>query len=146
MNRRGIALLVAIMALGSLAVITATAASLAQREAVLGREALATLKARAAAESALGELAGGFGRELLPVWPGDSTVLPSNYFVGGTARVVVRSLGGPIFAFEATGVVTGAAGLALARVRLELLARVDSAGPDSLLRPRPIPRGWRQIP
>jgi hypothetical protein len=145
-NRRGIALLVAVMALGSLAVMGATAATLAHREAVAGRNALAAVKTRAAAEAALGELAGGFGRESVPLLPGDSIVLSASGFVDATARVVIRSLGGPIFAFEATGEAAGPPGSSRLQVRLELLARLDSAGPDSLLRPRPIPRGWRQIP
>ena len=147
MSRRGFALLVAVAALTVLGVITATGVALAVREAALGRSALADATARAAAEGALAEAFKGWSRATTPVLPGDSLALPPAVFAGGAmGQAVLHALGGPILALRATGVVAGPGGAVLARSRVERLLRVDSAGPDSLFRPRFIGLGWSLIP
>jgi hypothetical protein len=146
-SRRGFALLVAVAALAVLGAVTATGVALAVREAALGRSALVDVTARAAAEGALAEAFRGWNRATTPVLPGDSLALPAAVFAGGaTGQAVLHALGGPILALRATGVVAGPGGAALGRSRVERLIRVDSAGPDSLFRPRFIGLGWRLIP
>jgi len=146
-NRRGFALLVSVAALTVLGAITATGLALAIREAALGRTALVDATARGAAEGALAEAFRGWNRGSSPVLPGDSLALAPVVFSGGAAgHAVVHALGGPILALRATGVVSGPGGAVLGRVRIERLIRVDSAGSDSLFRPRFIGLGWRLIP
>jgi len=146
-NRRGFALLLAVAALTTLGVVTATGLALALRESALGRATMADLKARGAAESALAEASRGWSRGMTPLFPGDTLALVAVTFPGSaTGRAVLRALGGPILALEATGEVAPSSGTGPARSRVELLIRVDSAGPDSLLRPRLLHRGWRLIP
>jgi type II secretory pathway pseudopilin PulG len=146
-NRRGFALLATVAALTVLGVITATGLALAIREAALGRSALADATARAAAEGALAEAFRGWNRGTTPVLPGDSLALAPAAFSGGvTGQAVVHALGGPILALRATGVVSGPGGAVLGKSRIERLIRVDSAGSDSLFRPRFIGLGWRLIP
>jgi hypothetical protein len=147
MNRRGFALLVALAALSVLGAITATGVALAVREAALGRSQLADAKARAAAEGALAEAFRGWNRATTPVLPGDSLALFTVAFSGGVVgHAVLHALGGPILALRAIGVVAGPAGTVQGSSRIERLIRVDSAGPDSLFRPRFIGLGWRLIP
>lgn len=147
MNRRGFALLVTVAALTVLGAITATGLALAIREAALGRSALADATARAAAEGALAEAFRGWNRGTTPVLPGDSLALaPAAFSAGVTGQAVVHALGGPILALRATGVVSGPGGAVLGKSRIERLIRVDSAGSDSLFRPRFIGLGWRLIP
>ena len=134
-------------ALAVLGVITATGVALAVREAALGRSQLADAKARAAAESALAEAFRGWNRAATPALPGDSLVLTGVAFSGGTTgQAVLHALGGPILALRATGVATGPGGAAQGWSRIERLIRVDSAGADSLFRPRFIGLGWVLIP
>lgn len=147
MNRKGFALLAAMAALTVLGTITATGVALAVREAVLGRSQLADAKARAAAESALAEAFRGWTRAATPVLPGDSLVLSGVAFPGGTmGQAVLHALGGPILALRATGVAAGPGGAVQGWSRIERLIRVDSAGADSLFRPRFIGLGWGLIP
>jgi hypothetical protein len=147
LNRRGFALLVAMAALTVLGAISATGVALAVREAALGRSQLADAKARAAAESAQAEAFRGWSRATTPVLLGDSLVLSAVAFSGGTAgQAVLHALGGPILALRATGMVAGPGGAVQGRSRIERLIRVDSAGADSLFRPRFISLGWRLIP
>lgn len=146
MNRKGIALLLAVMALALLGAVSATAFSLAREEARIGREALATLHARSAAEASAVAALGGWRRELTPIVPGDSLVLPPVSAGGDEGTVVVRALGGSILALESTGRAGAPGGTSQARIRLQLLVRLDSAECDSLVYPRRISRGWRVIP
>jgi hypothetical protein len=140
-------MLAAMAALTVLATITATAVALAVREAALGRSQLADAKARAAAESALAEAFRGWPRPATPLLPGDSLVLSGVAFPGGTVgQAVLHALGGPILALRATGVVSGPSGAVQGWSRIERLLRVDSAGADSLFRPRFIGLGWGLIP
>ncbi|HEX7024368.1 MAG TPA: hypothetical protein VF187_06090, partial [Gemmatimonadales bacterium] len=94
--------------------------------------------ARAMAESASAGAFLGWPAALTPADPGD-TLLLSAVSGRGEGRAVLRSLGGPIFAIEATGSST-------VRFRSELLVRLDSMPGDSLVYPHSIPRGWRRIP
>lgn len=147
MNRRGFALLLALAALACLGAVAATGVALAIREAASGRSARNELWARSAAETALAESFRGWERVITPRSRGDSAPLAAVFFPGlSRGSAVLRSLGGAILAIEATGEALGPAGAVMTRSRVELLVRLDSAGPDSLIRPRPIRRGWRQIP
>ena len=147
MNRRGFALLVTVAALTVLAAITATGLALAVREAALGRSALADALARAAAEGALAEAFRGWSGGTTPVLPGDSLALAPAAFSGRvTGQAGLHALGGPILALRSIGVVSGPGGAVLGRSRMERLIRVDSAGPDTLFRPRLVGLGWRLIP
>ena len=140
-------MLAAMAALTVLGTITATAVALAVREAALGRSQLADAKARAAAESALAEAFRGWTRAATPILPGDSLVLSGVAFPGGTmGQTVLHALGGPILALRATGVAWGPGGAVRGWSRIERLIRVDSAGADSLFRPRFIALGWGLIP
>jgi len=81
-----------------------------------------------------------------PFLPGDSVAIPVPPLPGAlVGRLMLHALGGPIFALRGTGQVMGPAGV-LATVRVELLVRLNPAGPDSLMYPRAITRGWRRIP
>ena len=147
MNRRGFALLVVVAALAVLGTLTATGLALAIREAAIGRSILADARARAAAEGALAEAFRGWNPGATPASPGDSLPLAPVVFSGGvTGQAVLHALGGPILALRSTGLVSGPGGVVLGRSRIERLIRVDSAGSDSLFRPRFIGRGWRLIP
>lgn len=139
--------MIAVAALSVLGAIAVTGVALAVREVALGGSQLADAKARAAAEGALAEAFRGWNRATTPVLAGDSLVLSAVTFSGGAVgQAVLHALGGPILALRATGVVAGPAGGVRGWSRIERLIRVDSAGPDSLFRPRFIALGWRLIP
>jgi type II secretory pathway pseudopilin PulG len=148
MNRKGIALLVALVVLTALGMIAATAFSLARLERRAGTGAVAEVQAQGAAEAALAEATRGWPRALVPVMPGQETALLTLRLPGpADGSVVLRSLGGPVFLLRASGMRYAGAGFPAADVRIELLVRLDSAGPDSLIRPKREPRGWvRQSP
>ncbi len=147
MNQRGFALLIAIAALLVLGIVATTGVTLAMLEAALGRGAMAEAKARGAADASLAEGFQGWSPGIIPFAPGDSVVLPLASLPGALkGRLVLHALGGPIFALRGTGEALGPGGVVLARSRVELLIRLDSAGPDSLVYPRSITRGWRPIP
>jgi hypothetical protein len=141
-NRRGLALLLAVASLAVLGVVTASGVLLAMREAGLGRQALAGVRARAAAEAALTEAFRGWPADITPAMPGDSVPIAA-ISLPGPARgsVFLRALGGPVFALRASG----EAG-SLSTQRIELLIEIDTVGAGSLRRPQPIGRGWRAIP
>jgi hypothetical protein len=148
MNRKGIALLVALVVLTALGMIAATAFSLARLERRAGAGAVAEVQAQGAAEAALAEATRGWPRALVPVMPGQETALLALRLPGpADGSVVLRSLGGPVFLLRASGLRQVGGGLPAANVRIELLVRLDSAGSDSLIRPKSEPRGWvRQSP
>jgi len=146
-NRRGIALLLAIAALFALGFMATTGVALAMREADLGRTAVADAKASGAADAAVAEGFRGWNPAITPLAPGDSVVLPVQPLPGAAlGSLVLHSLGGPILALRGTGATFGPNGIVLARSRVELLIRLDSAAADSLVYPRAITRGWRRIP
>jgi hypothetical protein len=148
MNRRGIAMLVALVVMTALGMIAATAFSLARLERRAGTGAVAEVQAQGAAEAVLAEAARGWPKALVPAMPGQETALLT-LSVPGPAHgsLVLRSLGGPIYLLRASGVRTVGGGLPPANVRIEQLVRLDSTGADSLIRPKRDPRGWvRQSP
>lgn len=142
MNRHGLSLLLAVASLAVLGVVASSGVLLATREARLGRQALAAVRARAAAEAALTEAFRGWPADITPSMPGDSVQIAA-ISLPGPARgsVFLRALGGPVLALRASG----EAG-SLSAQRIELLIEIDTVGADSLWRPRPIGRGWRAIP
>ena len=142
MNRRGLALLLAVASLAVLGIVSASGILLATREAALGLRALAGVRARAAADAALSEVFRGWSPAITPVVPGDSVQIAALVLPGpATGSAFLRALGGPVFAVRATG-----ESRSLVVQRLELLIEIDTVGSDSLWRPRPIGRGWRVIP
>jgi type II secretory pathway pseudopilin PulG len=148
MNRRGIAILVALVVLTALGMVAATAFSLARLERRAGTGAVAEVQAQGAAEAALAEATRGWPKAQVPAMPGQETALLTLRVPGpADGSVVLRSLGGPVFLLRASGVRQVGGGFPPASVRIELLVRLDSAGSDSLIRPRSEPRGWvRQSP
>ena len=146
MSRRGIALLLAVAALGALCTIAATAFSLAQTERAVGLAALAEVQALGAAEAAVAEALRGWPRARTPVLPGEELPLARIVTPGpADGWSVIRALGGPIFALRAWGVRRDGAGNPLAERRVELLVRLDSTGSGDSIRPRVDPRGWQGL-
>jgi len=147
MSRCGVALLVAVVVLAALGVISATGLVLGRAERKAGALAVAEVQARGAAEGAMAEAFRGWPPGRTPVGAGVEQFL-SSFTVPGPAvgRAVVRGLGGRIYAIEGTGERTDGTGQVVARVKAELLITLDSLGPDSLIRPRSYPRGWRLLP
>lgn len=96
MNRRGIALLLAVMALAVLGAVAATAHALAVAEARIGQSEEAEVQAAALAEGAVASAFTGWPRSESPSAPGDSLVFP-DFAVAGQGRgwAVLRALGGP---------------------------------------------------
>jgi type II secretory pathway pseudopilin PulG len=142
-NRRGIALLLAVALLAGLGMIAMTAFTLARTERVAGLAALADVQALAAADAAAAEALRGWPRVQTPTFPGDELPLARITLPGpADGWSVVRALGGPIFAVRAWGVRRDAGGNPIAARRLELLVRLDSSGGRDSLRPRVNPRGW----
>ena len=120
---------------------------LASTEAQIGSRALWHAKARGAAQGALTVALRGWRPGLTPVAAGDSLALSQESFSSGVVGwSSVVGLGGPILALVATGESRDAAGRLLGRARMQLLVRLDSLGPDSVVRPHPIARAWRPIP
>lgn len=147
MNRRGIALLMAIAALLGLGIVAATGVTLAMREIALGRSAMAEAKAVGAAEAALAQGFRGLRSGIIPSHPGDSVDVPVPTLPGTlSGKLMLHSLGGPIMALRGTGTTLGPSGVVMATAQVELLVRLNVAGPDSLMYPRTITRGWRRIP
>ena len=147
MNRRGIALLVAVVVLAALGVISVTGFALGQAERVAGTLAVAEVQARGAAEGAMADALGGWPPERTPVGAGSEQRVSDVTLPGpAVGRAVVRALGGRVYSILGIGERRDRSGRVLARVREELLVTLDSIGPDSLVRPRLYPRGWRLLP
>lgn len=147
MNTRGVALLIAVAVIAALSIIAMSGFALARMERAAGLSAVAEVQARGAAEAALADAITGWPKSVTPLAPGQEAQLAAVTLPGpATGLAVVRALGGPVFSLNATGVRLNAAGDALASVRVELLVRLDSAAPDSLIRPRKFPLGWRLLP
>ena len=146
-GERGIALLIVVSMLGTLAAITLTAFTLAKSQREGGLAALARVQARGAAEAALAQAFQGWPSALVPLMPGQEVQLAS--FAGpgpASGSASLRFLGGPIYAIRATGVRLSVAGDTLGLVRLELLARLGSPDSAAVIHPVPYPRGWRVLP
>lgn len=147
MNRRGMALLLAIAIIAALGTIALTAFGLARLEGQAGLGALAEVQARGAAEAALAQAMAGWPKSQTPVGVGAVTVITNVALPGpSSGEWVVRSLGGPVFAILASGVRPDAAGRPLGAIEIEQLVRLDSLAPDSLIHPRKYPLGWRVLP
>ena len=147
MNTRGVALLMAVAVIAALFTISLSGYALARMERVAGRSAVAEVQARGAAEAALADAMAGWPKSVTPLLPGQEASLAAVSLPGpATGAALVRALGGPVFSLNATGLRLTAAGEPLAWVRVEVLVRLDSAGPDSMIRPRKFPLGWRLLP
>ncbi len=147
MNRRGAALLFAVAAIAALGMISITGFGLARMEGAAGLAAMAEVQARGAAEAALAEAMAGWPKPQTPVLPGQETLLSTVSLPGpATGRAVVRALGGPVFSIHSSGIRRSVGGEVLAAIVMEQLIRLDSAGSDSLIRPRKYPLGWRLLP
>ena len=147
MNRRGVALLLAVAVIAALGMISLTGFGLARVERSAGLAAMAEVQARGAAESALAVAMAGWSPLLTPILPGQETLIATTSVPGpATGQAVLRALGGPVFAIRASGVRRNAAGIAIAEILLEQLVRLDSAAPDSQIHPRKYPLGWRLLP
>ncbi|HEU5219667.1 MAG TPA: hypothetical protein VFU23_13490, partial [Gemmatimonadales bacterium] len=146
-NRRGIALLLAISVSAALGMISLTAFGLARMERAAGLFAVAEVQARGAAEAALADALAGWPRALTPLSPGQESLLASVQLPGpASGQAVVRALGGPVLSIRARGVRSDAGGGVMAEIILEQLVRLDSTAPDSLIHTRKYPLGWRVLP
>lgn len=147
MNTRGVALLMAVAVIAALFTISLSGYALARMERAAGVSAVAEVQARGAAEAALTDAMAGWPKSVTPLLPGLEAPLAAVSLPGpATGAAVVRALGGPVYSLNATGLRLTAAGEPLAWVRVEVLVRLDSGGPDSLIRPRKFPLGWRLLP
>lgn len=146
MNRRGVALLVAVMALAVLGAVAATLLGLTLTESALGRSSLSVAQAEALAEGAASEGWRGWSAALTPLAPGDSLEVARFAGASGEGRAVVRALGGPLFALEATAPIASLAGRPPSRVGVLMIVALDSLPGDSLVVPHFVARGWRLIP
>ncbi|MGQ0701511.1 MAG: hypothetical protein ACT4PM_00080 [Gemmatimonadales bacterium] len=147
MESRGAALLLALLTLVGLSAVALTAFALAQAERAASQSALARLQARAAADAAIADALQGWPAGFTPSAPGEEAELVSLSVPGpadGTATL--RSLGGPVFAIRGQGIRRDQAGNAMGFAELELVLLLDSAGSDSITRPRLYPRGLRILP
>lgn len=144
---RGAALLLAIAALAGLGAFSVTGYALARAERQAGQGALARIQARGAAEAAIAAALDGWPAGRTPAAPGEESPLASLTAPGPTVGTAsLRSLGGVVYAVRGVGVRRDLSGTAIGFAELELLVLLDSLGPDSVVRPRPYPRGWRILP
>ncbi len=147
MNRRGVALLIAVSVIAALGMISLTAFELARMERVAGLAAVAEIQARGAAEAALTDAMAGWPKAQTPLAPGQEALLVAVTLPGpSVGQASVRALGGPVFSIRAGGTRRDGAGGTLAEIRIEQLVRLDSLAPDSLIHPRKYPLGWRLLP
>jgi hypothetical protein len=145
-NRRGVALFVAVLALGVLGAVTATLLGLTLTESALGRSSLSVAQAEALAEGAASEAWRGWSAGLTPLAPGDSLEVARFVGASGEGKAVVRGLGGTLFALEASAPLANIAGRPPGRVGVLLIVSLDSLPGDSLVVPHLVARGWRLIP
>ena len=147
MNRRGVALLLAVAVIAGLGMISLTGFGLARVERAAGLAAMAEVQARGAAETALARAMAGWAPALTPVVAGQQSLIATTTVPGpATGQAVVLALGGPVFSIRASGVRRNAAGIAVAEILMEQLVRLDSAAPDSQIHPRKYPLGWLLLP
>lgn len=147
MNRRGVALLFAIVTIAALGMISLTGFGLARMERAAGLAAVAEVQARGAAEAALADALAGWPSTQTPLSPGQEILLITVTVPGpATGQALVRALGGPVLAIRARGIRHDAAGGIVAEILLEQLIRLDSVPSDSLMRPHQYPLGWRVLP
>lgn len=148
MNRRGIALLVAVVALALIGGIAATAVTLALTERKAGAGLLAATQARGAAEAALAEASQGWSPAIRPAGVGSSQTLwtralPQN--VRAELRLVATE--GPYLIATGLGTRRTAGMQVIASAEVQAVVRPDIAPPDTLERPNRPPRSrWRSPP
>ena len=140
-------LLLCLVALASLSAMTLTEFVLARLERQAGQAAMARVQARAAAEAAVTDAMQGWPAVATPTSPGAEVQLVALDAPGPVRGFAsLRSLGGPVYALHGKGVRTDRSGTAIGFAELELLVLLELAGPDSVVRPRIYPRGWRILP
>ena len=147
MSRRGVALLIAVVVLGLVTAMVATALELALVEHRSGAGQLAAARARGAAESALAEAAGGWDPSLRPAGPGSSIPLSSRLLLPGLlAELRIHGTEGPYLLLTGLGVLAAAGGGELARAEVHQVVRPAALPGDSLERPVPVRGGWWRYP
>lgn len=148
MSRRGMALLVAVVALALIGGIAASAVTLALAERKAGAGLLASTQVRGAAEAALAEASQGWSSAIRPAGVGASQtlwtrVLPQN--VQAELRLVATE--GPYLIAAGLGTKRAAGMQVIASAEVQAVVRPDSAPPDTLERPNRPPRSrWRSPP
>ena len=140
-------MLIALATLAALGAVSVTAYTLARFESRAGLAALARVQGRSAAESALAEALGGWRATRTPRGIGEEVELARVALPGNASGVAtVRNLGGPVYLLRGVGARRDRDGNAIGFAAIELLVLLDSAGPDSVVKPREYPRGWRILP
>jgi len=148
MSHRGLALLLAVIALALISAITATAVELAVAEHKGGAGLLGATQARGAAEAALAEVSQGWTPALQPTAVGSSQSLWNQSFphnVKAELRLVAAE--GPYLVVVGRGVKHGAGMQVIATAEVHGVVRPDSVPPDTLEIPSRPPRSrWRSPP
>jgi hypothetical protein len=148
MTRRGVALLVAVVALALIGGIAATAVMLALAEHKAGAGVLAATQARGAAEAALAEASQGWSPAMRPTVAGSSRLLwartlPQN--VGAELRFIATE--GPYLIAVGLGTKRALGTQVIANAEVQAVVRPRSAPSDTLERPTRPPRSrWRSPP
>jgi hypothetical protein len=148
MSRRGVALLLAVVALALIGGIAASAVTLALVEHKAGAGLLAGTQARGAAEAALAEASQGWSPAMRPAGVGSSQTLwtrtlPHN--VQAELRLVATE--GPYLIAVGLGTKRSFGMQVVASAEVQAVFRPDSAPPDTLERPSRPPRSrWRSPP
>lgn len=145
MKPRGAALVLAVVTLAVLLAVGATALELALIGRRTALRSLGQVRASAAAEAALVRALAGWPARLRP---GPGEVLP---FAPVTTPGLVGSadatgLPGGLVLLEARGASLRTDGGTLASARIRVTARIDTLGPDSMDRARPLARSWHRVP
>ena len=148
MSRRGLALLLAVVALAVISGIAATAVELAMAEHKGGAGLLAATQARGAAEAALSEASQGWPRSLRPSGVGSSQVLSDRALSQGVnAELRLVATEGPYLVAVGRGTRRAGGGQVIATAEVQQIIRPDSVPLDSLERPIRLPRSrWRSPP
>lgn len=146
MNRRGMALLVAVIALAVMGGVAVTLQVLTLAESALGSSSMEMARAEAIAEGAAALAWRGWPASATPSVPGDSLELSRFAGAGGEGRAVLRALGGPLFALESTAPILPTSRQRPGRAGVLILVAIDSAAGDSVVMPHLVARGWRMIP
>jgi hypothetical protein len=148
MTRRGVALLVAVVALALIGGIAATAVTLALAEHKAGAGVLAATQARAAAEAALAEASQGWSPAMRPTVAGSSRSLWAGTFpqnVGAELRFIATE--GPYLIAVGQGTRRSSGMQVIANAEVQAVVRPRSAPSDTLERPTRPPRSrWRSPP
>jgi len=139
------ALLFAVSALAALGMLSLSVFTLARSEREAGQLAMARIQARGGALAALTQAQNGWVAGT-PLLPGDSALVAGFSVPGVQAAAHLHSLGGPVQALRAVASRLSPAGAILAEARLDLLVLVGPPDSNSIVRPRPYPRGLGWLP